>query len=70
MKDEGRHNAVVSKCMQACLGLLDQLVSFPKEDGAVEGNKRSKYSVAEFQACCNLSFPAMGLEEGVVSCAG
>lgn len=36
MKDEGRHSTVISKRIQACLELLDQLVSFPEED---EGEK-------------------------------
>lgn len=36
MEDEGRHSAVINKCIQACLGLPNQLVPFPeniKEDG-------------------------------------
>lgn len=69
VKDEGRHKAVICKCIQACLGLLHQLVSFPKKRCR---KKQSKYSIAGFQHCCNLSFPALaspvGLQEGFVSC--
>lgn len=31
MEDEGRHSAVINKCIQACLGLPNQLVPFPEQ---------------------------------------